>query len=471
MAKVGSWSTTPGNNNSTPPDGWPEGQAPSTVNDCGRQMMADLRTAFSDLQYFDANNTPSFLTATTFSLASADVTTFHIGRRVKLYDSTTLYATIADVSSTTVTVQLDNGALTASLSSVAVAIVAEQNSSLPNHVYASRNLIINGNMEIWQRGNSASVVAGVVTYLADRFAVLNNTTAAVNMSRAERSASADFVPTIAQCGQHLTNSLRVSVSAADAVTGATQYAALVYRMEGYDWRQIAHRPNILSFWVRTNRTGTYAVSLRNSSASVSFVQNYTVTAANAWSRFNVTVDAAPTTSEWNYSNGVGLVVNWNLACGTTYQAAAGGNWTAGEFLATTSQTNFVASAGNVFMLTGVTLRGGTQALPLEIRPYGEELAMCQRYYWRGLPCATLNFGAYTVGALGTWACAFPVTMRDVPTLAVSFGGITAQNLIGNPTATGATIHGFKLIASASAAGVNTNFAFGASDFIEASTEF
>lgn len=470
MSKLGSWSTTPGNNNSTPPDGWPEGQAPSTVNDCARQMMADIRTAFNDLQYFDTNNTPSFLTATTFSLGAADTTNFHIGRRLKLYDTTTLYGTIADVSTTTITVQLDSGALTASLSSVAVGVVAQANSSLPNIAFNHRNVIINGSMDVWQRGNSTSAPTSVNTFLADRWSLLHSSTAAINMTRAERSASAGFVPTIAQCGQLLNNSLCISVSAADAALAAGEYCSLIYKVEGYDWRQIAHKPNILTFWAQTNRTGTYCVSMRNGSASVSFVQNYTITAASTWARFAITVPEAPTTSTWGYSEQVGLVINFNLGAGTTYQAAGAGNWTAGEFMATGSQTNFIGSAGNLFRITGVTLNEGTQVLPLTIRPYAEELALCQRYYWRGVPCSTLNFGAYTVGALGSWPVMFPVTMRSTPTLAVSFGSMTLTNLIGTPTATSATIHGFKLIASASAATTNANFAFGASDFIEATAD-
>ena len=131
--KIGRWSTAAGSNNSTPPDGWPEGQAPSTVNDCAREMMAQIRTYLSDAQYFDPANTPSFLTSTTFSLNTADTTSFHVGRRVKLLDTTTQYGTIDSVSATFVSVRLDPGStgLTAALSAVAISVLSELNCALP----------------------------------------------------------------------------------------------------------------------------------------------------------------------------------------------------------------------------------------------------------------------------------------------------------------------------------------------------
>lgn len=467
MSKLGTWSTTPGNNNSTPPDGWPEGQAPSTINDCARQMMADIRTAFGDLQYFDTGNTPSYLSATTFSLGAADTTNFKVGRRIKLHDASTLYGTIESVSSTFVSVRLDSGALTASLSSCAIAIV---DSSLPDIAYNGRSVIINGCMDIWQRGTSFSAASGTVRYTSDRWAVLHSSDANLLATCAERSASSVNVPTVAQAGQYISNSLRLSVSAADATLAAGQYAQILYKVEGYDWRRIAHKPNMLSFWAKSNRTGTYHVSLHNSPISASFVQAYTLSAANTWTRFAVTVPEAPTTATWNYSQSTGLIVSFTLASGSTYQAGGAGNWTAGEFIATSAQQNFLASAGNVFLLTGVSLHDGTQVLPLQVRPHGEELALCQRYYWRGLPCPDLNFPAYTAGSIMSWPCAHPVTMRQTPTAATSLPGITMAGLASNPIVTSMNQNGYRLLVTASVAFTNCQMAFGASDFFEFDSE-
>ncbi len=140
MAKLGTWNTTAANNNQTPPDGWPEGQAPSTVNDCAREMMASVRTAFNDLQYFDQNLTPTFINSTSFSLAGNQTSAIHAGRRLKIFDATagaatTIYATVLTASFTTVTtvsISADAGQLTTSLSSFAVAILSRDNLSFPH---------------------------------------------------------------------------------------------------------------------------------------------------------------------------------------------------------------------------------------------------------------------------------------------------------------------------------------------------
>ena len=139
MAKVGTWSTTAGNNNSATPDGWPEGQAPSTVNDCAREMMASLRTVFNDSQYVDQNLTPTYISATTFSVTGNQTSAIHANRRLKIFDATagvatTIYATVVTASFTAVTtiqVSADAGQLTSSLSSFAIAILSRNNDSIP----------------------------------------------------------------------------------------------------------------------------------------------------------------------------------------------------------------------------------------------------------------------------------------------------------------------------------------------------
>lgn len=471
MSKVGSWKTNAGANDSTPPDGWPEGQAPSTVNDCAREMMAAIRTYLTDAQYFDTGNTPSFLTSTTFSLNAADTTSFHVGRRVKLFDTSTLYGTIDSVSATFVSVRLDSGALTASLSSVAVSIIGNVNSPLPQQVWGRRNILINGSFDIWQRGNgSFALPSSTVTWTADRAGYLQSCGATCAITRAERSAATANVPTIAQAGTYINSSLRVSCNAADVAIGSDEFSELLFRIEGYDWRQLAHKPNILSFFASSNRSGVYCVAIRNTTGSLSFVQNYTISAVNSFSRYSITIPEAPTTATWDYSSGVGLLVTFALAVGSTYQGGAG-NWTAANIIATSSQVNFVASAGNVFMITGMQLEEGTQATPLEVKQYADELARCQRYYWRGLPCLALNFPSFVNGSIMSWPVRFPVTMRTTPTVNQAFPGITLVSTIGAPTVNQPSPDGCRLIASGSAVQANSNFSFNIStDYVEADAE-
>jgi len=116
---IEAWSTTPANNNSAPPNGAPDGMAPSTVNDTMRQQMADHRSQWNDAQWFrygdgDGAATTTYVAATQFKVAGADVTAhYHVGRRVKAQGSSTgtIYGTITAVSfstDTTVTVAWDN---------------------------------------------------------------------------------------------------------------------------------------------------------------------------------------------------------------------------------------------------------------------------------------------------------------------------------------------------------------------------
>ena len=420
MSKIGKWSTTAANNNAATPDGWPEGQAPSTVNDCAREMMAGIKTYVNDAQYIDLDNTPSFLTTTTFSMATADATNFHIGRRLKLFDSTTLYGTVNSISSTFVSVRLDSGILSTSLSSVALATSTNTNPSLPEHVYKRKNVIINGQFDIWQRSASFQLSASSgIMYTADRFGIELSAVAQLTITRSERSANASNVPTLAQCGAFLTNSLLISVSAVDAALAAGEYSLLTTKIEGYDWRQIAHKPNMLSFWVQSDTTGTYCIAARNSNNGQSFVQEYAISAASTWEKKTITIPEATTTGTWDYSSGIGLAVSWCIGSGTTRQGGAG-NWTAANIIATSNQTNLMSSAGQIWAITGIQLEEGSIATPLEIRPYRHEYNSCQRYYQEVPDTARANNGRFIGHAVNTTTAfinvEYPGEMRAAPTV-------------------------------------------------------
>ncbi len=438
MAKVGSWNTTAGNNNSTPPDGWPEGQAPSTVNDCAREMMAQIKTMVNNIEYIDLNNTPSFLTATTFSLATADTVNFTVGRRVKLGDgANTLYGTINSVSATFVSVQLDASSnqlvLDSSLSTCSLAIIRPDNNSLPENLWKRRNAIINGAMDIWQRSATFALPNTTVTnvYTADRwgFAISLSANTACNATRFERSANASAVPTVLQCGQLLNSSLILSVSAIATTIAAGQFGLLQYKVEGYDFRQLAQRPMNLSFWVNTRQSGIYAVAVQNKGADRSFVQNFTVSAIATWTRFSIPIPKSPSGGTWDYSTGVGLNVSFVLAAGSTYQGGAG-NWTGVGILATSSQVNFFQSAGNTFAITGVQLEEGQFATPLEFHSIASEFHACERYF-QGLDGSSFPYEGGTVAANQVLVNVdFHTPMRAAPTM--TYPGVGTIG-IGNPS--------------------------------------
>lgn len=123
MSNISAWSKTAANNNATAPNGWPEGQAPSTVNDCGREVMAAVRTFYENIEWRDWGHTPTRTGNTTFTIPT-DVTAIYVAnRRIQCTDATTLYGIIVSAvysSVTTITVTLDSGTLSSSLTAVAL---------------------------------------------------------------------------------------------------------------------------------------------------------------------------------------------------------------------------------------------------------------------------------------------------------------------------------------------------------------
>ena len=270
-----------------------------------------------------------------------------------------------------------------------------------------RNKLINGKMDISQRGTSFADANG---YTLDRFDYLRLGGSASTITQEnDRPSSLEF-----------NKSLRIAVTTADTSIAAGDYGILGQKIEGWNARDLIGRTFTLSFWVRSTKTGTHCVAFRNSTNDRSYVVEYTVSATNTWEYKTITVSGGLiTTGTWNWETGIGLQVHWALAAGTTFQTTAGA-WQTGNFFATSNQVNCFDSNTNIFALTGVQLEVGSVATPFEHRPYGAELALCQRY----LPAFN---GATIVGA--GWCSSatqayvevmHPVTTRVAPS------GVTAS---------------------------------------------
>lgn len=135
MGNLSTWSQSAGGNTSSSPNGAPESMPPSGVNDTMREMMAATRRWYEDAEWIDRGNTPTFLTTASFSLAGDHRTPYHTGRRIKCSDASVLYGKISDVTysaNTRVSVTLDSGQLSSSLTAVAVGILSFNNKSLPD---------------------------------------------------------------------------------------------------------------------------------------------------------------------------------------------------------------------------------------------------------------------------------------------------------------------------------------------------
>lgn len=266
-----------------------------------------------------------------------------------------------------------------------------------------KNRIINGKMDIAQRGSSfAAITTG--DYSADRWGFGNTSAAVLTASQQADGPGYDFP-----------SSLRLAVTTADTAIAAGDQSTVGQVIEGCNVRDLVGRSFTLSFWVRSSKTGTHCVSFRNSTPDRSYVAEYTINVANTWEFKTVTITGGlPTAGTWNWANGAGLRVSWALAAGSTYQTAAGA-WQTGNFLATANQVNALDTVGNIFAITGVQLEIGATATPFGYRAYGLELSLCERYFE-----AVLNADRCSTGAGAySYAWRFRQQKRAAPTVIAS----------------------------------------------------
>jgi hypothetical protein len=269
---------------------------------------------------------------------------------------------------------------------------------------AGRNRIINGDMRVSQRNAGASV-SGYFSYAVDRFNIgqSGGETAAFTQQR-DTSAPAGF-----------NNSLKFTVTTAQTSFTASQRVDMRQRIEGFNVADLNFgtanaSPITLSFWVRSSLTGTFGGSISNGAGNRAYPYAYTINSANTW-EYKTVIIQGDTTGTWATDNSSGVVVNWCLGGGSSSLGTAGA-WVSGNVFGVTGQVNVVGTSGATFYITGVQLEAGSVATPFERRQYGQELALCQRYYQNVAAFAIANGssnGFLSVDGL------LPVQMRASPT--------------------------------------------------------
>lgn len=286
-----------------------------------------------------------------------------------------------------------------------------------------RNRIINGAMVIDQRNGGASVTvsnaAGV--YSVDRFAGLcQQATGAFTMQQSS-TAPAGFV-----------NSLLLTVTNTTAPS-STNRVSFRQPIEGlnisdFAWGTASAVTVTLSFWVRSSVTGTYGVGFINSAENRSYVGLYTVNSANTFEYKTITV-SGDQSGTWLTTNGNGIRLTFDLGSGSSFNASSASTWVAQEACRTSACVNWQQNSGATFYITGVQLEVGTVATPFERRLYGQELALCQRYYWRNSGSGSSTFHRFVFGIASTTSQVMlifqnPAQMRANPTT-LDYGGTLA----------------------------------------------
>ena len=290
-----------------------------------------------------------------------------------------------------------------------------------------RNRIINGDMRIDQRNAGAAVTANG-SYVVDRFLVQNGTDGAFSAQQ-DTSAPVGFV-----------NSIKWTTTTADGTLTTTQQASIQQRIEGTNVSDLAFgtanaKTVTISFWVRSSLTGTFGGSLRNDATDRSYPFTYSISVADTWEQKSVTI-AGDTSGTWLTTTGVGLTVTWGLGSGPD-RSGTSGAWNSNNNNTATGAVSVIGTLNATFYITGVQLEVGSVATPFERRPYGTELSLCQRYYYRDTSPSANNTMHSAMNAVcnstTTAYCygTFPVIMRAAPTALEQTGTAGNYNLFVN----------------------------------------
>jgi hypothetical protein len=313
--------------------------------------------------------------------------------------------------------QADNlAALGSNVNSSGVLQPASGGTGTTAGVTGFKNRIINGAMVIDQRNNGASVstASSNTIYTLDRFQVYYAQTSKFNI---QQNAGSVTPPA------GFTNYLGITSSSAYSSL-SSDYFFLRQSIEGFNtadlnWGTANAKTVTLSFWVRSSLTGTFSGVLRNSAENLTYAFTYSIPVANTWTTISITI-AGDTSGTWLTTNGIGIQVMWNIGSGSSGLTGTTGSWIAGGFFGATGSVSVVGTNGATFYITGVQLESGSTATTFDYRPYGTELALCQRYY-QSLSFGTGNtsYGPYGLCRNALTLCVatqLPVQMRTAPSL-------------------------------------------------------
>jgi len=297
-------------------------------------------------------------------------------------------------------------------------------SGIPTYA-GMKNRIINGNMQIAQRGTSGTAGAGGGYLASDRWKAWDASDAVVTVSQETDGPTGQF-----------TKCLKYNVTTADASITASQFGMVRQMIEGYNiidlgFGTASAQSVTISFWVKSSLTGSHGAALNNGNEDRSYPFAYTISVANTWEKKTVTI-AGDTSGTWDTDNTAGMIITFGMGTGSTYAGTADA-WQAGNKFQPTSTVAPIGTISN-WNVTGVQLEVGTTATDFENLQYGQQLALCQRYfetsYDYGAPFGTApaqNGNITTVSSSLTSnqmaGAPFKVVKRAVPTI-VAYNSIT-----------------------------------------------
>ena len=318
---------------------------------------------------------------------------------------------------------------------------------------SNRNLIINGAMQVAQRGTSGTTNTGYNS--VDRFATQAIATDNLAMTLTQETDS----PT------GFSNSLKVTVTTAESALASDEFFSVQHRIEAQNLQSLQYgnssaKSVTLSFYVKSTTTGTYTVALQQIDGTRVITSTYAISSANTWEKKTLTF-TGDTSGSFANDNGEGLRIHWFLAAGSDYTSVDSTSWSAyaDNKVAFGHAVNIIDSTSKTWQLTGVQLELGEQPTPFEHRSFADELRRCQRYHQRftGVSNGRVGFGTKTSATGARCVIPFNTAMRATPSHSITGTprfetGAAAQNVSSiNTSGANTLVGGFDVVTASGGA--------------------
>ena len=316
-----------------------------------------------------------------------------------------------------------------------------------------KNLIINGAMQVAQRGTTGTLNNGNSNFhSADRF-----------YSAEEGGFTGAFtVSNDTDSPKGFSNSTKWDCTTADTSLAADDVFFVDYKPEAQDLQHLNYGTSdalqmTVSFWIKSKKTGTYVLWLYQPDGTRHVQMQYTINTADTW-EYKTLLVPADTAGVINNDTGAGMILRFVMGAGSSWTSGtAPTTWaslvTANRYVGQT--VNLADSTANYMNITGLQLETGSVATDFEHRSYGEELLLCQRYYSR--KTNLWNDTGGTTGHRFVPRYEFPVTMRHVPSITLT--NITTSSMT-SPTPNATSTEGTFLYANLTSTTIDGHFTVG-----------
>ena len=282
-----------------------------------------------------------------------------------------------------------------------------------------KNMIINGDMRISQRHGTTATTTGNGTFVIDRYRCEVGAGGATTMQQV----------TDAPVGFH--NSMKITVTGTDTSVAAGDFHYIRHIIEGnnmnhLNWGSSNAKPVTLSFWVKSSVTGSHGGSLWNNAFNRSFPFNYSINSADTWEHKSITIPGCPD-GTWESGISRGINIGFIQLAGSNFTGPPD-QWNSAGDVGPTTLVNLLATSGATWYITGIQLEVSKNATDFEHRTYGEELALCMRYYEKfSGDCGNGGYATFMMCSKNsnTYLVAQPVfrVPKRAPGATLTFGGL------------------------------------------------